>query len=260
MKIIQNFIPVGCANRKGIKLKKILGLVIHWIGVAQPRVSVIRNNFANYNRVGATQYIIDYNSGEIIQTMPEDEMTYHVGAKNYTKLKDSLVGKNQNPNNYFVGIECCISRRDKITNDYANKKTNLELGKPSENQYENLVDFSADFLIRNNLTVDNLYRHYDITGKACHVYFYKNEDKWQQFKKDVANRMEELNMVRYKSIEEVPEWYKASVEKLIKAGVISGTGNGLDLLEESARQWTIMDRLGILDFFIERRKEKCLMN
>ena len=253
MQITQDFIPVGCNNRKGVKLSGIKGLVIHWIGVAQPNAKVIRNNFASVNgRVGATQYIIDYNTGEIIQTMPENEMTYHVGNETYTRLKQIRLGSG-NPNFKLVGIECCINKNDVITNDYANKKTNKELGKPSDIQYEKLVEFSADFLLRYKLTTDNLYRHYDITGKACHVYFYKNEDEWEKFKKDVQEKMEDLQMVRYQALEEIPEWYKPTIEKLVNAKILSGNGKGLDLSEDNARQWTMMDRLGVLDFFVERR-------
>lgn len=247
MQITQDFIPIGCINRRGVKLSGIKGLVIHWIGVAQPKASVIKNNYQKPDaRIGASQYIIDYNTGEIIQTMPEDEMTFHVGANSYTRLKEIKLGSG-NPNYKLVGIECCINKNDKITNDYANKKTNLDLGKPSEVQYKNLVEFSADFLLRHELTIDDLYRHYDITGKACHVYFYKNEDKWEQFKKDVLEEMEVMNMPRYANISEVPEWGKATIQKLIDKGYLAGTGNSLDLTLDMVRMFVINDKAGLYD-------------
>ena len=247
MKITQSFIPIGCNNRKGVKLSGIKGLVIHWIGVSQPKASVIRNNYQQPEaRIGASQYIIDYNTGEIIQTMPENEMTYHVGNNTYTRLKQIKLGSG-NPNYKLVGIECCINKNDKITDDYANKKTNLDLGKPSDVQYKNLVEFSADFLLRHNLTIDDLYRHYDITGKACHVYFYKNEDKWQQFKQDVLEEMEVMSMPRYANLSEVPEWGQATIKKLIDKGYLAGTGNSLDLTLDMVRMFVINDKAGLYD-------------
>ena len=186
-KVTQDFITKGQGARPGVLLDSIKGLVIHWIGASQSRASVIRKNF-NFDIYG-TQYIIDWNDGSIIQCMPENEKAYHVGATSYTNLKYQLFGAN-NPNRYLVGIECCINDNDKIYNDYYDPDKYMDLGKPSEVQYEALVEFAADFLKRNNLTTDNLYRHYDITGKICHVWFVKDSSRWTQFKADVKAKME----------------------------------------------------------------------
>lgn len=186
-KVTQDFITKGQGARPGVLLDSIKGLVIHWIGASQSRASVIRKNF-NSDAYG-TQYIIDWNDGSIIQCMPENEKAYHVGATSYTNLKYQLFGAN-NPNRYLVGIECCINDNDKIYNDYYAPDKYMDLGKPSDVQYEALVEFAADFLKRNNLTTDNLYRHYDITGKICHVWFVKDSSRWTQFKADVKAKME----------------------------------------------------------------------
>ena len=51
--------------------------------------------------------------------------------------------------------------------------------------------------------------------------------------------------VRYNTIEEVPSWAKATIEKLVKKGFLQGDGNGLDLSHDMVRMLVIHDRAGV---------------
>ena len=52
---------------------------------------------------------------------------------------------------------------------------------------------------------------------------------------------------RYNSIDEVPLWYRESVEKLVRKGVIRGDENGrLGLSEDLVKTITILDRAGVI--------------
>ena len=54
--------------------------------------------------------------------------------------------------------------------------------------------------------------------------------------------------VVYKTIEDVPSYYKAAVQKMIDRGAISGTGNGeLNLEANICRALTILDNAGLLE-------------
>lgn len=217
MNIVKNLIKYNEFSRPNRNLKAIKGLVIHWIGVPQSQARVIRDNFENANGTYASaHYIIDYNSGTIIQAIPEHEVAFHVGANKYSDWWEKT--KLGNPNNYFVGIECCINDMDLIPSDYYNKSKYLSLGQPSHIQYEMLVEFCADFLKRHNLTINNLYRHYDITGKPCHVWFYKHEDEWQKFKKRVDEKMNE-------QIDEnkISDWAAESWNWCVSKGILDGS-------------------------------------
>lgn len=57
----------------------------------------------------------------------------------------------------------------------------------------------------------------------------------------------EEDMPRYNTLEEVPEWGKATVEKLIQKGALKGDGNELNMDEVLLRTLVIHDRLGIYD-------------
>ena len=38
--------------------------------------------------------------------------------------------------------------------------------------------------------MDDVIRHYDVTGKNCPKYYVEHEDAWKQFKVDVADYIE----------------------------------------------------------------------
>ena len=51
----------------------------------------------------------------------------------------------------------------------------------------------------------------------------------------------------YKTLDEVPEYYRPTVEKLVNAGALQGTGDGLNVSEDFCRTMTVLDRMGKLD-------------
>lgn len=57
--------------------------------------------------------------------------------------------------------------------------------------------------------------------------------------------MEEAEM-RYNTIEEIPDYAKPTVTRLVDAGALKGTGEGLDLSEDMIRMLVILDRMGKL--------------
>lgn len=255
MEVTRDLLAPGQGVRTGKRLTACLGLVIHWIGAAQGHASVIRGNFSR-SEVG-THYISDWYDGHIIQCVPEDEVCYHVGSSyGYTDLKRKLVGA-ANPNWYFVGIECCINPATVIPGDYAAAGKYLDLGRPGRAQYEALVAFAADFLTRHGMTEEQLYRHYDITGKACHVWFVKEEGRWARFKRDVAARRkgemdvtkEEIQAMVEKAVAEelarrdevlaeregqVSPWAREAWDRMVAAGIFDGSRPGGALTREQA--------------------------
>ena len=59
---------------------------------------------------------------------------------------------------------------------------------------------------------------------------------------------EDDEMKYYKTLDEVPEYYRPTVEKLVEAGALRGTGSDvLNVSEEFCRTMTVLDRLGKLD-------------
>lgn len=234
MYIKYDIIPKGMGVRCGKKLTACRGLVVHWIGVPQARAEVIRRNFER--QTTGAHYISDWNDGGIIQCVPEDEVCYHVGANTYTTTKQAICG-GANPNWYLVGIECCIDPATAIPGDYAAAGKYMDMGRPSDAQYQGLVAFAADFLRRHHLTVDNLYRHYDITHKACPIWFVKDSGRWRKFKADVAAEMEGEEMTQ--------EQFNAMFEKAVQAH--ADKVNAQPVSSWAAEAWAKAKAEGVFD-------------
>lgn len=81
-------------------------------------------------------------------------------------------------------------------------------------------------------------------------WFPKHNKTMQDFRNDVYSIMHkggEDDMVYYKHLEDVPEYYRAAVDKVIESGALKGTGNGeINISEDTCRTLTILDRHGVL--------------
>lgn len=57
-------------------------------------------------------------------------------------------------------------------------------------------------------------------------------------------KKQEEDRVRYHTVQECPEWARATVQKLVDKGLLSGDGTGLDLSRDMVRLLVILDRAG----------------
>jgi N-acetylmuramoyl-L-alanine amidase len=176
MKIEQKFLTKNQFSRPGVSLAGVRGIVLHW--VANPKTAAInnRNYFENLKaqpyeteqdrkkaRFASAHFIIGL-QGEIIQCIPENEAAYHVGASQYTTL--ALTNLSVYPNNCTLGIELCHE-------DWTGVFRPETLAAARE--------LAADLLRRHGLGLKDIYRHFDITGKECPLYFVRHEEEWVGF-------------------------------------------------------------------------------
>lgn len=87
--------------------------------------------------------------------------------------------------------------------------------------------------------------HRFFANKACPGdYMYS---RFGQMAEEVTARLEDDNMTYYKTINDVPNDYRPSVQKLITKGVLKGYGNGeINVSEDFCRTMTVLDRLNLL--------------
>lgn len=120
----------------------------------------------------------------------------------------------------------------------------------------------------------DIIRHYDVTGKACPLYWVNNPQDFVAFKREVREYMngEDIDMGElhkleervsafeervkvlesdrekiYATIEDVPEWGKPTVQKLLAKGILNGTRASLDITYTLLRLLVINDRAGVYD-------------
>jgi N-acetylmuramoyl-L-alanine amidase len=171
-------------NRPKKKLIKLKGIVIHWTANTNPGADAVanRNYFNTTTNWASTHYIVD--DKQIIRCIPDDEIGYHVGSSNYTRLAESLRENRYTPNYFLLGIEMCVNR----DGDW-------------DKTYSSTVELAAYLLKKHGLTADNLYRHYDITGKDCPRMFIE-EAAWNEFKAKVASELHKIRiMVDWKDLQ-----------------------------------------------------------
>lgn len=165
------------SNRPKKKLVKLKGVVIHYTANTNRGADAAanRNYFNNTQNAVSAHYIVDDRS--IIRCVPDDEVAYHVGAKKYTAIGQSLIEQNYSPNFFLIGIEMCVN------SDGDWKKT-----------YDSTIALTTYLLRKYNLTINNLYRHYDITDKECPKMMLE-EAAWKSFKDDVARALSEVRII-----------------------------------------------------------------
>lgn len=247
MKIQQMFLTPSKYNRTQ---RKITPTVIAWHYVGNPNTSAIANrNYFESLKSGkpdsngkvtyASSHFIIGLQGEILQLIPEDEMSFCTNQAN----------------SYTISIECCHPD---------------STGKFTEETYRSMI-WLGKYLMKKYGIKKNI-RHYDVTGKKCPKWFVDNPQEWGNFKKRLEEEvmLEELiekygeDTVRSaleriigqeKDKENVSEWAKAVFDKSTKVAegkiaIIQGNGSGefdWQLPVNLERLMVILDKLGLLE-------------
>jgi N-acetylmuramoyl-L-alanine amidase len=191
MNIIDKFMAVNPYSRPGIKRSATFGIILHYVGVNGHTASIVWNWFANdcpkTKHFSSTQYIVDHN-GDIIRTMPDEELAYHCGSSQidpasgrvYTDWARKRFGryaenyKHNSPNNCTIGIELCIDRQGNFTPETINAA----------------VELVAKLVKDNGLSVFDIGHHKMVVGwKDCPLPWVKNTALFDEFKNMVEKQM-----------------------------------------------------------------------
>ena len=159
----QEIIRKNIYSRPAVSLQEVNDIVVHYVANPGSTAEQNRNYFdglADQGQEGGTSasahFVIGL-EGEIIQCVPIDEIAYASNYRNYDT----------------ISIECCHPD---------------DTGKFTEATYQSLVRLTAWLCDAVNIDRSRVIRHYDVSGKACPLYFVEHEDAWEQFKRDVKNQ------------------------------------------------------------------------
>lgn len=186
------------------------------------------NYFKNVNRQASAHYFVDEDS--ITQVVLDENTAWHCndtqkylnGGGQYKKIVE---------NANSIGIEMCS---DKENGQYV----------ITDKTIDNTVELVKTLLAKHNITVDNVIRHYDVTGKICPEPFVRNPELWKKFKEKLTEKEEPM----YETFKDVPKWYQDAIGYYIKNGDLND-GKPLDgaidpnykinLAESTARALTV---------------------
>lgn len=96
---------------------------------------------------------------------------------------------------------------------------------------------------RFGVTMDDFRRDVDNEVKGL-IEMTMTKEELKSFINETVDAKRSLNI--YERLEDVPEWGRPTVEKLVAAGVIQGDGKALNISYDLLRVLVILDRLGML--------------
>jgi len=209
VQITDALLTLGASHgRTGQRLNPI-GVVIHYVGNPGSSAMGNRNYFesgSGGNGVSA-HYIVGLNS-EILRCIPENERAMHAGLSYGSQWVEQAKVNNAT----LLGIEVCHPD---------------STGKFSTVTYNALIALTADICGRHGFNPDKaVFRHYDVSGKKCPLYYCNNPSAWEQMRKDIKNALSQVNPPPAPGPETNPEpsdWARKSWEWAIANGVTDGT-------------------------------------
>lgn len=211
-----NFKLSNSGNYQKGRSKAINYLVIHYTGNKGDTANNNAVYFAREDVSKSAHYFVDEN--EVWQSVPDTDTAWHCGAKTY-KHKSC-----RNANS--LGIEICMNDKD----------DNIRL-----KSIENAIKLTKMLMQKYNISIDNVIRHYDVTGKDCPAPMVEDETLWINFKNKLC---EAQKMKVYKYVPDMPDWAQDTFTRLYKAGIAKADTTGaLSVQESSLQPMVYIDRL-----------------
>lgn len=206
------------------------------------------NSAKGANAEAHFQYFNGGDRGSSADIFVDDTSVWYVN--NYTQYYSWHCGdgggSNGITNRNSVGIELCI-----------NQDGNYEAA------FANMVEVIRKLMKELNIPAERVVRHFDASNKACPQSM--SDDNWQRWKslKEILEK-EDLTMSQYEELnaridklenpmiynyidDNMPDWARPTIQKLVDKGILKGDGEGLNLTEEMLRILVILDRINEQD-------------
>lgn len=228
------------------------GIMLHSIGVPQPNASVMAQNYNQYRPNGQSVCVHAFvqRDGTVYQTLPWTVQAWHCGgAANATHIGIEMTEP--------ASIVYTGHGADWRDLDAAATETHIK------GTYAAAVELFAQLCTQFDLDplADGvIISHSEGRMRGVASAHADPEHLWKPFgltmygfRQDVYNAMhgianndndEEEDVMRYNSLEEVPDWARGTIKEMMDEGLISGTGGGnLDLSPDMLRMFYVMKRM-----------------
>lgn len=161
--IDEQLLTINEYSRPGDKTDAIEKIVIHYLG--NPKTTAQQNHdyfesLKDLKNVSMSANFVVGIEGEIIECVPPGEIAYASNSMNHLS----------------VSIENCHLD---------------DTGRFTKETYDSCVHLTAYLVEEYGLEREDIIRHYDVTGKECPLYYVEHEDKWEEFRDDVMDYIEE---------------------------------------------------------------------
>ena len=210
-------------------------IVIHYTGNNGDKAVSNAKYFHNNNVGVSAHYFIDEN--EIYQSVQDDYIAWHCGAKTYKHLKCR--------NNNSIGVEHCSYMK--------NGKWYFK-----EATIEKSIELVAELMKKYNIPISNVVRHADVTGKSCPQPFLYNNADWNNYLSKVESKYKELTEPKLNKTEptvgtnQIDQELYDAVSKIIKSGISIefNSWKRIDLIKLSNVPF-LLNKLGGIDKLVK---------
>ena len=239
MKIIEAFAVKNKCYQAGAPLTP-RGIMLHSVGTPQPSAAVFARSFNQYQPGGVSVCVHAFAQadGTVYQTLPWEMRGWHCGGS---------------ANSTHIGVEMTepsagMTRSEAAEQIAGTYRTVVELFAELCKQYE--LDPAQDGVIIGHAEG---HRRGVASNHADPDYLwgaYSMGYTMDGFRRDVAEAMkngareEALDMPRYDSVAEMPQWARADAQRLIDRGALQGNTDGkLDVSEDMLRTMIVCQRM-----------------
>lgn len=247
--IIEEYATKNRCYQIGTPLKP-RGIMLHSIGCPQPNAAVMAQNYNQYRPNGQSVCVHAFvqRDGTVYQTLPWTVQAWHcAGSANSTHIGiemtepasiaytgygaewrdlDTAATETHIRGTYVAAVELFAQLCTQFDLDPLADGVIIS---HSEGHMRGVASAHAD--------PEHLWKPFGLTmyGFRQDVYNAMN---------GIANNEEEEDVMRYNSINEVPDWARGTIKEMMNEGLISGTGGGnLDLSPDMLRMFYVMKRM-----------------
>lgn len=244
-----NIVKKQISYNRSVRNSSIIYIVIHDSGNPGEGANAMAhyNYFNGGNRNASADFFVD--DTQIVQINDYTKYyTYHCGDG---KGKYGITNANS------IGIEICV-----------NSDGNYQKA------YDKAVELTKHLMKELNIPDSRVVRHYDASRKNCPASMSKdNWALWNAFKKKITANEGDLTVTQYEELKkenqalkaeilalksnqekvyhyttEIPDWARATIQKLLDKGLLKGESESdLNLPESLVRNLVINDRAGLYD-------------
>ena len=245
------FKQCNASNYRHGRIQSVQWIVIHFTANKGDTAQGNASYFSRTPNLNASaNYFVDEN--EIWQSVSCADTAWHCGS-------ETGYYYNSCRNSNSIGIEMC--------SDWQNGEYVITM--ETQKRTVKLVQWLME---QYGIDINHVCRHYDVTMKCCPQPMVDHPQQWTNFLNMVKNKENDMTKAEttaiaqseakkiagnvaeevyakynkvYNSIDEVPDWGKATIKKLVDKGYLKGNGKGLDLSEDLLRVLVINDRAGM---------------
>lgn len=178
-------------------------LVVHYTGNDGDTAAANAQYYRNAEiRASAHYFVDDY---EVYCSVPDLTIAWAVGGKKWADCEKTGGGKLYGAvtNTNSISIELCDTRGDGVYG-------------ASEETLENAAGLARMLMEKYSIPLENVVRHFDVTGKHCPAYM-MDEEAWNAFK----------NRLVSPSLDNIPSpAHEAGVKWCVEQGILTGNHQG----------------------------------